>query len=363
MGGSETLAWRIARRLNRTGRYACAVYAVGQSGDLAGALAADGIPCRAFRRSDRFDVTIIGALARQFRASGIRLVHTHHLGQLIYGGIAARLAGARVVHTEHEFYTLARPRARRLLRLLSGLADCVTAVAPPVADFLRDRVGLPERKLRIVPNGVDVDLFRSAKPVERGSVGCEEDSLVVGCVGRLSPEKGQRVLLSAFGEVASRHPAARLLLIGDGEERARLEAQARELGIGAATRFLGMRADVPALIAACDVVVLPSHHEGLPLVLLEAMAAGKAVVATAVGAVPQILEDGRTGLVVPPGEAGALAGAMEALLRDADRRRQIGVQASAHVEASYNFDQTMAQYEAVYDAVMGARREAHGMRR
>lgn len=319
---------------------------------MADVLSREGVPYRIFSRKGRLDVELIRRMAAQFRADNIQVVHTHHLCQLIYAGIAARLAGARVVHTEHEFYSLARRRTRQLLRVMSAIADTVTAVAEPVMEFLRDQVRIPPEKLRTIPNGVEVARFQSARPIPRAALGWHDDDVVIGCVARLEPEKGHDVLLDAFRRLYDRNRHARLLFVGDGGERERLAATADALGLNGAARFLGVRHDVPELLATCDVVTLASTCEGLPLVLLEAMAACKPVVATQVGAVPEVVREGQTGLLVPPGDAAALAESLESLVRDEGTRRRLGTQAYQLVQSDYSFDRTLEQYEAVYKAAM-----------
>lgn len=350
--GAETLAGRLVIGLNRGGRYACSVYAVYFDGPLSGLLAAQGIPSQALFRAGKWDLKPLLRLVKEFRAKGTRIVHTHSMAQLLYGGTAARLVGAKVVHTEHDFYSLRTPRAQRLLRRLTRMAHRVTAVAEPVREFLRDSVGIPERKLVTIQNGVDVARFESAKPLDRSRVGCTDREFVIGCVARLSREKGHAVLLEAFQRMHAVHPNARLLLIGEGEEGVRLKASADRLGLNGAVRFLGLREDVPELLATCDAVVLPSLEEGFPMVLLEAMAAGKAVVATQVGAIPGLIRAGDTGMLVPPGDPTALADAMSWLLDDASLRRRLGGRGQALVRDTFGFDKTISQYDQVYQAVL-----------
>jgi glycosyltransferase involved in cell wall biosynthesis len=231
----------------------------------------------------------------------------------------------------------------------------VTAVAEPVGSFLRDRVGIPADKITVIPNGVDVERFETAKPVDRREWRCAQSDVLIACVGRLSPEKGQEVLLEAFGLLAQRHPAAQLIIVGDGLQRDRLRRLAEDFGIQEAVRWLGTRSDVPNVLAACDVVVLPSHHEGLPLVALEAMAAGKPVVATAIGALPTLIQEGRTGRLVPPGRADALAVALEPLIADADARARMGAEGRARVRRDHHFAETLSRYGQLYVQTVEAR--------
>ena len=355
IGGSESLAHRLVRSLREGRGYACSVYAVDRTGPLAAMLAADGIPCMAFARKGKLDLRVLIGLIAQFRSNKTRLVHTHHIGQLLYGGLAARLAGARVVHTEHEFYSLARPRTRRLLRGLTTLADRVTAVAPAVTAFLRETVGVAEAKLETIANGVPLDLFRSARPMDRAALGCDDDDLVIGCVARLSPEKGQVVLLEALQLLHAKYPRVRLLLIGEGEDRTRLRRLTDQLGLDGAVRFLGMRSDVPELMASCDLVALPSLQEGSPLALVEALAAGRAVVATETGAIPELIRHGQTGLLVPPGNARVLSAALGYLIDDHEMRRKLGNQGIQMVEQHFDFRVTADRYREVYESVLAGR--------
>lgn len=355
IGGSESLAHRLVRSLKARGDYACSIYAVDRTGPLAAMLAADGIPCMAFARKGRLDLRVLIGLIAQFRLNKTRLVHTHHIGQLLYGGLAARLAGARVVHTEHEFYSLARPRTQRLLRGLTSLADRVTSVAPAVTAFLRETVGVAEAKLETIPNGVPLDLFRSAKPIDRAALGCDDDDFVIGCVARLSPEKGQAVLLEALQLLRAKYPHVRLLLIGEGEDRTRLRRLADEFGLDGAVRFLGMRSDVPELIASCDLVALPSLQEGSPLALVEALAAGRAVVATETGAIPELIRHGQTGLLVPPGNPRVLSAALGYVIDDHEMRRKLGHQGMQMVEQHFDFRVTADRYREVYESVLNGR--------
>jgi glycosyltransferase involved in cell wall biosynthesis len=329
------------------------MYAVHDDGPLANPLKTDGIPCRAFSRKGKWDVGPLIGLIQQFRANGTKVVHTHHIGQLLYGGLAGRLAGCRVIHTEHDYYTLRRPRAQQLLRVLTRLADRVTAVAEPIRSFLEGTVGLPAGKLITIQNGVEVNQYETAIPQDRDKWGLKRGDLLIGCVGRLSPEKGHTVLVQALRKVISRHPHARLVLVGDGEEKQRLEHLAADLNIEPFVRFLGLRSDVPEVLAACDLFALPSIQEGFPMVILEALAAGKAVVASEVGAIPDVIRQDVTGLLVPPGDVNALADALCLLVEDEKARQRMGQSGRKLVREAYDFERTVGQYDDLYRRVLG----------
>jgi glycosyltransferase involved in cell wall biosynthesis len=353
IGGSEVLAWRIAKGLLRSGRYDCSIYAVDRGGPLSSALSADGIKYRTFSRKSRIDLKLLGGLAAQLRADKIQLVHTHHIAQLLYAGLAARLIGAKVIHTEHDFYSFSnRPRSQVLLRILSKMADVVTGVSDPVSSFLRDRVGIPAQKIMTIRNGIDISTYRCVKPIARSEWGWNNQDVVVGCVARLEPEKGVAILLEAFRLVLTHQPHAKLLIAGDGGEREQLRSTAGRLGLNGSVQFLGIRSDIPEVLATCDVVALPSIYEGLPMALLEAMAAGKAVVATRVGAIPDVIREGRSGMLVPPASAASMAEALSVLVGNQGKRQEMGAEAFKVVEADYSFSHMLQTYESLYRSVL-----------
>jgi glycosyltransferase involved in cell wall biosynthesis len=205
-------------------------------------------------------------------------------------------------------------------------------------------------------NGVDVTRFPvasvQATAQARRAIGMPVGVPLVGSLGRLHPQKGFSDLLTAFAQVRQRVSSVRLFVAGDGELRDDLEAQARSLGIAAAVTFAGVRADVSEILAALDVFVLPSLWEGMPNAVLEAMAAGLPVVATAVGGTPEVVVDRVTGLLVPPQDPGALARAIERLLRDPGLRRTMGRAGRRRVERHFHIQETVRQVQDLYEALL-----------
>jgi glycosyltransferase involved in cell wall biosynthesis len=220
------------------------------------------------------------------------------------------------------------------------------AVSRHVRDRLAAGAGVPARKLRIVANGIDPAAFaRSADPALRARLAGSPDRPLVLTAARLSPQKAIDGLLSAAVLV----PDAIFAIAGDGPDRAALEARAQALGIAPRVRFLGPRDDIPELLAACDLFVLPSLFEGLPLSVLEAMAAGKPVAATRIPGTDEAVADGETGILVPPGDAPALAAAIRAFLSDPALARRAGEAGRERVRtrftASAMVDGVVAAYE------------------
>lgn len=251
---------------------------------------------------------LVPRLARLFRAEGVGVVQTHHEGPLLYGGPAARLVGARLVHVEHDAWHLADPRAARRTRLLMrALRPARVAVSGAVAEAGEAALGLP---FRVIGNAVDDARFTPGDRVAaRRALGLPPVGPLVVAAARLEPVKGIDVLIAALAHLPG---DIRLAIAGDGSRRADLEAQAAALAPGRVI-FLGRCDDMPALYRAADVFALPSRHEGLPLALLEAQSCGCPAVAADVGAVAGAL-DPATGRLVPPEAPGALAAALAEVL-------------------------------------------------
>lgn len=249
------------------------------------------------------DLRLVPRLAGLFRARRVACVQTHHEGPLLYAGLAARLAGARLVHVEHDAWHLAdRRAARRTARLLRVLRPARVAVSGAVAEAAERATGL---SFRVIANAVDADRFAPGnRAAAKAALGLAPAGPLVVAAARLEPVKGIDILIEAMAHL----PGVRLAVAGEGSARARLEARAAALAPGRVT-FLGRVDDMPALFRAGDVFALPSRSEGLPLALLEAQAAGCPAVAADVGAVASAL-DPATGRLVPPEAPGALAAAL-----------------------------------------------------
>ena len=213
--------------------------------------------------------------------------------------------------------------------------------------------GIGREKVLTIPNGIDLARFdRAAAGSSRedvlGSLGLESQRPVVLCVARLHPQKGHAHLLEALPLLLPEHPRLTLLLAGEGALRGELEGHTAVLGLEGHVRFLGVRDDVPALMKACDVFVLPSLWEGLPNSVLEAMAAGLPIVATRVDGTTEAVQDGATGLLVPPGDPSALAGALAEVLREPERAKAMAARGREVAETDFSLEDTISRFEAVY---------------
>lgn len=291
------------------------------------------------------------------RIRGIKpdVFHAHLTWPLAckYGLLSAILARVPViVATLQLFVDLPYDRSTRLQqRLIARGIGRYIAVSRESAARLRDAFRLPAGKIEVIHNAVPTRPFARAADPELHATQGRGGPPVVLTVARLDAQKGLPYLL----EAATLVPEAAFVIAGDGPERARLEALARDLGLGDRLVFLGRRGDIPALLASCDLFVLPSLYEGLPLAVLEAMAAGKPVVATAIGGTDEAVAHGETGWLVPPGDPAALAGAIRALLADPPLARRLAKAGNARLRREFSAETMVARVEALYDALGGWR--------
>ena len=349
-GGAQRMLVDLVTRLDR-GRYDPAVASLyapqGTPGEAE--LASSGVPVFHLGKRLGPDPRMclrIDAVIRRFQP---QLIHTHRY-VLRYALPSLLLRRSRVaVHTVHNLaqYDCGRPRFLTTLAFRCGVVP--VAIGDEVAASIARVHGVSGGPC--IPYGIDVQSCRTTPAVRaqwRQQLELSAGDVVYVNVARLAPQKNQALLLDAFGALLKRGAQAVLLVVGAGDLRGDLERQAGLLGLQDRVRFLGARADVPGILAASDVFVLSSVYEGNPLSVMEAMAAGKPVVSTAVGGVAEAVRDGVTGRLVPPGDAAALATAMAELGADEDERRRLG--AAAALEAAQRFDVAIMvrNYEELY---------------
>lgn len=295
---------------------------------------------------------------RQVRRERPEVLHTFlYYDNLVARGVAlaCRDGGSvpAVVNGVRGYHQDDRPVAHTVDRLTLPLADAVVSNSQGGAEYLRER-GLGEERLAVVPNGRDLDAYRDGSCAGlREEFGIPDGGPVVGTVGRLIERKGQFDLLRAWPRISANHPDATLVVVGYGPERGALESLAAELGVAASVRFVGARDDVPAVLDLLDVFAFPSHWEGQPGAVLEAMAAGLPIVATEIDGTTELLTDGETGVLVPPREPSALAAAVDALLSDPERMAALGRAARAAAYEQFSLRSMVAEFEQLYRTVTG----------
>lgn len=349
IGGVEMVSRDLACGLTRK-EHKCAVCALERGGVLEDELQAAGVDTHVIdRMPDEYLMPMwrISSFLRRFKPD---VVHTHQLYILAYTALPASLSGIPLIHTEHQTTSLKSRKAKRGLLNLARLCRFVTGVSEEVTDFLCHEVGIPTRKLRTISNGIDLDRFRI--PEGRAFQTHDQEPVTLASVARLSPVKDHATLLRAFAMMHNTFPQTRLILIGDGELRSELESLSDELGLHGSVRFLGARRNVEKILNEVDIFVLSSKTEGLPVAMLEAMAAGSIVVSTRVGAVPEVIRDGETGFLVDPEDPVALATRLKEVVLRLPELSHVSHAARKVIEERYSFDNTLSEYTALYQQVL-----------
>lgn len=345
VGGMEKLLVEFARHRDKD-RFRLHFVSLKERGPLAGEIERLGSEVIALDRPEGLRPDLVPLLRSLFRRRRIDVVHTHNSRALFYGAPAARWAGVeRVIHTWHGIDTADTAKQRVVLRMLSQLVDTMVAVSEEAAGLMRSR-GVPRSKVAVIHNGIDIARFAFSGPAL-------QQRLV--CVARLRPEKDLGTLLRAAGILAERNVDFELHIAGDGECRQELERLAGDLNLSTRVRFAGLIQDVANFLRQGRVFVLSSLTEGISLTLLEAMAVGLPVVATAVGGNSEVVDDGVTGLLVPSRDPEALADALGRLLADADLCRRMGAAGRTRVEERFDIRRMVRQYEALYLGAKPAR--------
>jgi glycosyltransferase involved in cell wall biosynthesis len=275
-----------------------------------------------FLDAAKWDPTVVLRVAALAKHGGVRLLHATGVKGTLVARIAARLVGARTLLHVHDLNDPGAPLSA-LARLLARPGDAGVCVSEAVRELTVSRYHVRPQRIRIARNGIPLEVLRRAAG-ERSRVRAELDiepgRPVLAVIGRMHPVKGHRAMIGMLPAIVRSCPRALLLLIGDGPERAGCEALTRRLGMSRQVRFLGRRSDVPRLLAAVDLLLMPSQSEGLGLAAIEALAASRPVIAFAVGGLPEVVADGVNGRLVPPGDCEAFASAVIETLGDSARR-------------------------------------------
>ncbi len=345
VGGAQVALLRMLKGLDRA-RFSPAVACL-YNGDrsIAREIRALNIPVFDARMRSKRDILALWRLYKEIRRIQPTILHAHLFHANLPGRILGRLAGVPIVICTEHSMALESELRYRLNRWTIGLVDRVVAVSANVRDFCISHIGLPPEKVTLIYNGIELPADPRISPeMARAILGLPSKGKVLGAVSRLDPAKGIDVLIRAMPCVEN----ATLVIVGDGAERAFLEELARELGVSGRILWAGYRPDVHKLLPAFDVFVQPSRFEGLPTTVIEAMAAGLPVVATAVGGTPEVVEDGVTGLLVPPADPAALAQAINHLLGDPPLRLALGRAGRERAAKQFSVEQMVRQTEALY---------------
>jgi len=303
----------------------------------------------------RFDWGIVKGLMEVIRQRNIQVVRTHQYHANLYGRLAAWLCGVPcIVPSIHNVYTRDRKVHRRLLNnLLGRISDTVIAVSAAVKDDIIAYDGLPADKIRVLYNGVEEARFTGIdRSGARAALHIPTDSAVVGTVGRLTYQKGQKYLVQAMSMVLKEFPRTVLLIVGDGPAGNELRELVKQKGIEGTVVFTGSRRDVPDMLAAMDIFVFPSLWEGLPNALVEAMAAGKPIIATDIKPNREVLGPEHAGIFVPCEDSSAIAVGITQLLRDRESALRLASAAQERALSQFTINRTVRAYTNLFEEIL-----------
>ncbi|HTQ04130.1 MAG TPA: glycosyltransferase [Polyangiaceae bacterium] len=352
VGGQERMALELASWQKRRGHRVLAVsLAPDGEGPLGELFRAAGIEAETVPKHAGVDASLPVRLATVLGGAGADIAHTHNPHAMIYGAPAAGLARCKSVHTKHGMNP-DQTRRLWLRRTAATLVDAYVAVTPLLAQVAAERAECDPSRIHVVPNGIDVTRFKpdpEARARVRAELGIPSGAWLVGTVGRLAPEKDQALLIRAMAPLLDER--RQLVVVGDGPERAALERARAETWRAEFVHLIGARSDVAPYLAAMDAFVLSSRTEGLPLVLLEAMATGVPVVSTAVGGIPDLVESGVNGMLVPPEDERGLVRELVSLANQPTAGLKLGQAGREAVLRRYSLAQMAERYEEIYQQV------------
>lgn len=283
-----------------------------------------------------------------------QILHTHHLAPLFHANLLLRFGhrGVRWVHTEHNVPDLLNGYRSLPIRLTRSLRcpDILTGVSPLVVQCLTELSGTSRQRTVLIPNGIELERFASAATTSqpRSILGLPQKGRLIGCVGNLRVEKNHQLVLRAMARLGPEEPETNLVLCGDGDQRSDLEALARSLGIENRVIFLGYRLDVPQILAALDLVLLPSCYEGLPLSVLEAWAASRPIIATTVPGIQELIRHNEDGWLVPPEDPEQMADGIRRILKDPVLGGRLSLSGRRRVFQEYGIEAMVVGYDRIY---------------
>jgi glycosyltransferase involved in cell wall biosynthesis len=329
-------------------------------GDRSGEIVADlrrrGVAVHFLKRRFKYDPLAWWPMFEALRRERIDVLHAHSFGQNAWASVIGRLTRVpAVIAHEHNWAFTGRALRPVIDReLIARFASTMIVVSREARRRMIEVERIPPERLVLLPNGI-----RALPPGDGGAVrkelGIGPDAPVIGTVCILRSEKALDVLVRAAALLVRDFPRLRVLIVGDGDERVRVEALVEQLGLGDHVLLTGARTDVPDILGALDVAVMPSDYEGIPLSILEFMDAGKPIVASRVGGIPEVIEEGVHGVLVPPRDEAALAAAIGRLLRDTDAAREMGTRARDRCRREFSLDRTVERLQQLYERLHSKR--------
>lgn len=355
IGGAEKKLLDLVRSTDKE-KYNVVVCSVGQGGPLQKEFEKLNLKVIVFRKKFAFDFSLIFKVARLIREEHIDIVQTTLLYADLIGAIAAKIAKVPIVISwetvSHGANDCLRVKLRHKLgyRFAMKFVKKIVAVSNETRDSIIKSRGIQSDKLLTIHYGVDLRKYNGADgATNKKELGISGDAPVIGIVARLEEVKGHKYFVQAIPKLIEKFPNIKCILIGDGSLRKSLETQVEELNLKSCFHFLGFRDDVQAWLNAMDIFVLPSISEGLPNVVLEAMACKKPVIATAVGGIPEAVIDGVTGSLIPPRDSDAIAQAISKLLENDKLTEELGSKSRLRVEEEFSLEREVSEFEKLYE--------------
>ena len=358
VGGAEVLVDQMVRRMSRD--FHCVVAVLDEIGEIGERLQQDGFTIEHLHRQPGIDRGCAKRLREFANREGAQILHAHQYTPFFQAMLSRGLFGRRpVVFTEHGRHFPDLPSRKRSVvnRLMVRNCDRLIGCGKAVRQALIDNEGLPESRVEVIYNGVDLKALGKSSPGARESIraefGVASTDFVAVLVARLHELKDHQTALRAIDQARKEIPGLRLLLAGDGDQRAAIERTIRERGLEDTVTLAGTRKDVANLLAASDVFLMSSISEGIPLTVIEAMAARRPVVSTAVGGLPELIEHGVTGFLASSRDDSSLAASLIELYRNADLRERMAEEAARRAHENFSLDGMLNSYRNVYHDVLG----------
>lgn len=355
------LLWNIAKRIDKT-KYKVFAACLREGGPYETKLREIGVEIKNFDLKTLLDIRIIPRLIRYIKQNEIDIVETAVFPSDVYGRISARLANVPIIiSTMHRVEDHKQEFMYRLLffadTLTMPLTTKMIAVSQAVKQYLTTWHKVSPDKIRVIYNGIDPDIYDSSIdiPEYKRALGLHHDIPIVAFIGRLVKLKGVNYFLRAAASILKGDKAAQFMVVGDGPLKHSLIKQAESLGVSQHVHFIGFRKDIPQILSIIDILIVPSLWEGLPLTILEAMLAGKPIIATRVGGIPEAIKEGKSGILVPPRDVDALRDSVLELLKSPEKRKELGEGGKQRALQYFDIERMVRDYTGVYDECIAAK--------
>lgn len=350
MGGSEKVVYDIVRGLDKR-RFSSIIVSF-EDGPLKSLYEKMGVKTYCTCKTKKIDFEFVRRFREILIDERVEIINPHHFSPLLYTFIATRFSSIKVVYTEHSRWQLEQLSLPKKIanRFILGNIDAIIAISNQIRDYYTNNLRISKDRIHLISNGIDVTAFQNVKDNGlRSKLGIEQNEFVIGIIAHIRPEKNHKLLVSAFSSLLETCRNVRLVVVGQDFMNGELQSFTRQLGIAERVLFLGKRDDVPDLLKTFDIFCLPSIKEGLPLTILEAMAAGVPVIGADVLGINEVVKHNENGLLFPSNDQKKLKECLVLLLKDDPFRRHLSCSGENSVEKKYSLNNMIAQYENIFN--------------